>query len=325
LAETKSKAVVPRGARFGLLGQVRFRTASFYIIIASIVVLALSPLATSNSYYLGILSTIAIYGILAMSWDILSGHTGYLNFGLAFSFGVGGYTAALLALRLTLSPPFGILLGGMGAVAFGLIVGAPSLRLRGHFFILVTLLIPLATAALLQYLLVDGSYFGITQVVNDQIYTYYASIAVFASAGVILYVVSNSNVGLIFRAIRENETAAEASGIHTGRYKILAFSLSGFFSGMAGAVYVYTNGVASPTMFGILLSAFPVFMAAVGGMGTIAGPIIGAFLLEGSIDFLRINIISDARLLISALLLFIVLAFLQGGIWGTVRRRLKAQ
>ncbi|HZW57472.1 MAG TPA: branched-chain amino acid ABC transporter permease [Nitrososphaerales archaeon] len=306
------------GARFGLLGKVSFRTARFYLIGVCVIMFALAPVITRNSYYLGTLSTIALYGVLAMSWDILSGYTGYLNFGIAFSFGVGGYAAALVGVHTALPPSMGIFLGGLASVLFGFIVGAPSLRLRGHFFILVTLLVPLATAALLQVLLVDGSIFGVNQIVTNQAYTYEASVAVFALTGVVLYVVSNSNIGLIFRAIRENEIAAEASGIHTGSYKILAFSISGFFAGMAGALYVYANGVASPTMFGILLSAPPVFMAALGGMGTIAGPILGAFLLEGSLDFFRINIISDARLLIAAVLLFVVLLFFPEGIWGAV-------
>lgn len=310
----------------GTLGKINFRTVSFGVVLASIILLILVPLVTKNSFYQGVFVTVSIYGVLAMSWDILSGLTGYLNFGLAFSFGIGGYVAALISTRIGWSPFIGILVAGLGAVLFGLLIGIPSLRLRGHFFILVTLLVPLATAALLNYIFVeDGSIFGINDIVNNSSYVYTASVVVFAATAVVLYSIANSNIGLLFRAIRENEIAAEASGVKTGRYKIFAFSVSGFFAGMAGAIYVYSNGVASPTDFSILLSAFPLFMAAIGGIGTIVGPIIGAFILEGSIDLLRISYIEQIRLLISAVLLFLVLVYAPGGIWGILKRRFKLQ
>ncbi|MDG6908648.1 MAG: branched-chain amino acid ABC transporter permease [Nitrososphaerota archaeon] len=307
-----------------VFGKISFKTPSFGIIVASIVGLVLIPIISNNAFYQGVFITVSIYGVLAMSWDVLSGLTGYLNFGLAFSFGVGGYVAALVSTRVGWPPYIGILIGGIGSVFFGLLIGIPSLRLRGHFFILVTLLVPLAAAALLDYVFVqDGSIFGVNDIINNSQYVYSAAVAVFAATGIILYIIANSNIGLIFRSIRENEIAAEASGVRTGRYKIFAFSISSFFAGMAGAVYVYSNGVASPTNFGILLSALPVFMAALGGVGTIAGPVIGAFILEGSIDLLRINYIQDIRLLLASILLFAILLYAPGGIWGTIRRRFK--
>jgi len=213
--------------------------------------------------------------------------------------------------------------GGMGGggVVDGLLTGATSLRLRGHFFIMVTLLIPLATADFLNYALTeDGSIFGVNALVNNTYYIYNASLVIFAVAAVTFFAVANSRLGLVLKSIRENEVAAESLGINTSKFKMVAFALSNLFAGMIGAVYVFSNGVASPTDFGLLFSALPVFMCALGGMGTIVGPIIGTILLEGSIDLLRVNYIQDARLLIAALLLLLVLLFFPKGIWGYIKR-----
>jgi ABC-type branched-chain amino acid transport system, permease component len=304
-----------------LLGGVKFRSASFYTIIASIALLGGIEAITHNQFYLGVFTLISIYGVLALSWDVLSGLTGYLNFGLAFPFGAGGYTAAIVSTRFATPPAVAIIVGGLGAVGFGLLTGATSLRLRGHFFIMVTLLIPLATADFLNYALTeDGSIFGVNALVNNTYYIYNASLVIFAVAAVTFFAVANSRLGLVLKSIRENEVAAESLGINTSKFKMVAFALSNLFAGMIGAVYVFSNGVASPTDFGLLFSALPVFMCALGGMGTIVGPIIGTILLEGSIDLLRVNYIQDARLLIAALLLLLVLLFFPKGIWGYIKR-----
>ncbi len=311
-----------RGRVSNLFGRVKFRTASFVVILGSILFLAVAQIFPPAQPHLGDLITLSIYAVLAVSWDVLSGLTGYLNFGIAFSFGVGGYVTALLSTTLRMNPVLAVILAGLGSVFFGLFVAIPSLRLRGHFFILVTLLIPLATASFMSYILdkTDGDIFQVNALVGSPTYLYNIAVAVFASSAIICYIVANSNIGLIFKSIRENEIAAEASGVYTGRYKIFAFSIASFFAGMAGAVYVFANTVASPTNFGILFSALPVFMAAVGGMGTIVGAVIGAFLLQG-MAFL--NTQEAIRLLIGAVLLIVVLLFYQGGIWGEARRRLK--
>ncbi len=301
--------------------KLKLTTTSFAIILVTILFLWLIQYLPIQQFYLGEFVTISIFAILAVSWDLLSGLTGYLNFGIAFSFGMGGYVTALFATQFSLPPAIVIVLGGLGSVFFGLLIGVPSLRVRGHFFILVTLLVPLATSALMYYLLVqDGSIFHVNDFVNHFASLYDATVLVFALTAIVSYFIAHSHMGLIFRSIRENETAAEAAGVHTGRYKILAFCMSGFFAGLAGSIYVYENTVATPTDFGILFSALPVFMAAIGGMGTIVGPIIGAFLLQGA-DF--VSIPEAARLLVAAILLIIVLMFYRGGIWGELRSRLK--
>jgi branched-chain amino acid transport system permease protein len=290
---------------------------SISVIIISIIAVALLPFITSNQFYRGVVVLVCIYAVIAMAWDIFSGFTGYLNFGIAFSFGVGGYTAAYLSTHYFLEPIISFLISGLSAVLFGFLIGAPSLRLRGHFFILVSLLVPLASSSLLNYLITeDGSIFGVNQLINNTSYIYASSVILFSVTAISLYAIANSKFGLLLRAIRENEVAAEACGLRTGRYKIFAFSISSFFSGLAGALYVFSNGVASPTDFGLTFSALPVMMAALGGMGTIVGPILGAFIIEGLIDLLRIQLIQDARLLIASILLLIVLVYVPRGIWG---------
>ncbi len=293
--------------------------APLYVIVGFITILSVLPFVTDNQFYRGVAVLVCINAVIAMAWDVFSGLTGYLNFGIAFSFGVGGYIAAYLSTNFALNPLVSFILSGLGAVALGLVIGAPSLRLKGHFFILVSLLVPLASSSLLNYLIVqDGSIFGVNQLINNTSYIYINAVALFSVAALSMYFVSESNFGLLLKAIRENEIAAEASGLNTGRYKMIAFSISSFYAGLAGALYVFLNGVASPTDFGLTFSALPVMMAALGGMGTIVGPIIGASIVEGLIDLLRIDVIQDARLLIASLLLLIVLIYAPRGLWGTL-------
>jgi branched-chain amino acid transport system permease protein len=304
-----------------ILGAPRLKTGSFYVILGSIVLLASVEAVTRNPFYLGVFNLIAIYGVLALSWDVLSGLTGYLNFGLAFPFGVGGYVAAIMSTRFATPPAASIVLGGLGAIVLGLLTGATSLRLKGHFFIMVTLLVPLAAADFLNYAITqDGSIFGVNALVNNTYYIYNASLVVFSLAAILFYFVAYSRLGLILRSIRENESAAEALGINTSKFKMVAFTLSNLFAGMIGAIYVFSNGVASPTDFGLLFSALPVFMCALGGMGTIVGPILGSIVLEGAIDLLRVNYVGDARLLIASTVLLLVLLFFPRGVWGYLKR-----
>lgn len=300
-------------------GFSRLKLAPISVMVISIAVLSILPLLTANPFFRGVAILVCIYAVIAMAWDVFSGLTGYLNFGIAFSFGIGAYTTAYLSTRYSPDPIISFILSGFSAVLFGLIIGVPSLRLRGHFFILVSLLVPLASSSLLYYLIAeDGSIFGVNQLINNTSYIYAASVILFSITALSLYFVSESNIGLLLKAIRENEIAAEASGLRTGRYKIFAFSISSFYAGMAGALYVFSNGVASPTQFGLTFSALPVMMAALGGMGSIVGPIIGTAIIEGLIDLLRINIIQDARLLIASLLLLLVLIYAPRGLWGII-------
>lgn len=305
---------------------MKLQSLEIVIVVVLILSLAVLPLLTRNQFYLGVGVLICIYSVLAASWDFFSGLTGYLNFGLAFSFGVGAYVAAFVSVTYRLDPAITMLLSGLGSVAFGFLVVAPSLRLRGHFFILVSLLVPIATASFLNYILVqDGSIFGVNQLIGNQLYIYMASFLLFAASLFSFYTISRSKYGLLLRAIKENELAAEACGMKTGRYKIAAFSISSFFAGISGAIYTFSNGVASPTDFSLIISALPVMMSALGGIGTIVGPVLGALILEGLIDLLRINIVQDARLLIASAVLLVVLIYAPGGIWGTLRKKFGGQ
>ncbi|MBM4279173.1 MAG: branched-chain amino acid ABC transporter permease, partial [Deltaproteobacteria bacterium] len=204
-------------------------------VVAGIFFLALLllPLFTEDPYLLRILTLTSIFAILAASWDLLSGFTGQMNFGHALFFGVGAYGAAMLN-KYAGIPPWGTIpLGGLAAVMAGLIIGIPCLRLRGTYLALTTLAFPIILMGLVfafpDFTGGELGISGIARLARSRVASYYIAVIVMLGLCTIMWKITDSNTGIIFHAIREDELAVRASGINTTRYKLLAFSLSGFF------------------------------------------------------------------------------------------------
>jgi branched-chain amino acid transport system permease protein len=269
-----------------------------------------------------------IFAIFAASWDLLSGFTGQVSLGHALFFGVAAYTAALLNMNLGLAPWLTIPIGALAAVAAGLAVGIPCLRLRGIYLSFATLAFPLILAGVVLAIpsITGGELgvFGIDPLSESRVVTYYIIIPSMMVLGFIMWKITDSKTGLIFHAIREDEVTARASGINTTRYKLLAFCLSGFFAGIAGGMYAHFLRGAGPSTLELTLSFQVIIWAVFGGIATIYGPIAGVFILYPLTEFVLtryLGVPAEARVLILAIIVMLVLLLMPRGITTWLRDR----
>jgi ABC-type branched-subunit amino acid transport system ATPase component/ABC-type branched-subunit amino acid transport system permease subunit len=248
----------------------------------------LLSLVLRSAYYELVLTQVLLWAVLSLGWNILCGYGGYSSFGHAVFWGLGAYTVALAMIDLNLTPWVSIpLCAVVGAVA-GAIIGFPTFRLRGHYFGLAMLAYPLAMQPIFQWLgyqelalpMKRGeSAIAYMQFADPRVYVALALALVVAALAISLWV-ENSRFGMALTAIKQNEPAAEAAGIDTWKWKMLALMLSGAISSVAGGFYAVVLLVVTPeTVFGILASAQALILALFGGVGSLWGPVIGAFVL----------------------------------------------
>lgn len=253
----------------------------------------------------------------AMSWDLVSGYTGQLSFGHAFFFAIGGYSSAILNVQHGITPIFSIPLAGVIAGFGGLILGIPTLRLRGMYLALVTLVAPIILERLFrfwasEFIIIAGpivipiapeGFGGVGGLASPQalvsissksvvtvsnfslgaLANYYLSLGIILILLLIMMTVTRSPVGEIFTAIRENEEVAAASGINTKKFKIYSFVLSGVIAGIASATFVHTIAAAPQPdqLLNFELSIMVIIYSVIGGMSTIIGPALGVIFIEG--------------------------------------------
>jgi len=247
----------------------------------------LLTLVLNSAYYQLVLTQVLLWAMLSLAWNILCGYGGYFSFGHAVFWGLGAYTVALGMIDLDLPPWLTIPLGGLVGAAAGAVIGFPTFRLRGHYFALAMLAYPLAILYVFQWL----GYQELTlpmkrdaavlfmQFGDPRVYVVLA-LGLLVVALLVSLKVENSRFGMALTAIKQNEPAAEAAGIDTWRWKMLALMLSGALAGMAGGLYAVVLLVLTPdTVFGMLVSAQALILALFGGIGSLWGPVIGAFVL----------------------------------------------
>lgn len=289
---------------------------------------ALIANGTINRYSSGIMTTMFINIILTVSLNLVSGFLGQLVLGHAGFMSVGSYTAALFTLYsglpITISFPISIVLAGVMAAVFGVIIGVPALRLRGDYLAIITL----GFGEIIRVIILACDFTGgakglrgiptILPKGSDATslalakYSYVFWLAVITV--VVIWAFVRSRHGRAVIAIREDEIAAEASGIHTTYYKMFAFVMAAFFAGVAGSVYAHHIGVLDPGKFNFDYSVEILLMAVLGGLGSITGSIIAAVALTILPEFLRG--FEDYRMLIYAVILIIVMLFKPSGLMG---------
>lgn len=289
-------------------------------------VLLLLPAVYPNDFALTILTFANILAVVAASWDFFTGFTGRFNFGQALFFGVGAYAAGFMNLDLKYGPLFTIPLAGVVAVVIGVAFGYPTLRLKGPYFALATLIFPLIagdlTFSLSSVFGGEHGLYGLQSISDSFVVQYYGSLLMMLATIIILVYLASSRLGLALESIRDDERAASATGMNVTRYKIIAYVISAFFTGMAGAYQAQLFKFVGPNTFSSDISFEVIAMAIIGGIATVVGPVLGAYLLVTVLDGLGIS--SDLSVLIyGVLLMAIVLAF-PGGLLGRLKSNLRA-
>jgi branched-chain amino acid transport system permease protein len=275
-----------------------------------------------NQYYLSVAIDVGISIILAVSLNLINGHTGQFSLGHAGFMAVGGFTAA----RLTLSFGAGLepgsvaatalfvsamLLGGVVAAVAGVAVGLPSLRLRGDYLAIVTLGFGEIIRVIFQTSDTFGAATGLTGIPKQTTLFWTWGIA-----AITVYVVTslvNSTYGRGFISVHDDEVAASAMGISPTRYKVTAFVTGAFFAGLAGALYAHHKQVLQPDGFSFMKSIDIVVMVILGGMGRTAGVVVAAILLTVLPEALRG--FSDYRMIIYALLIIVMMLLRPQGLF----------
>lgn len=297
----------------------RMIVAVFFLILLGL------PMITQDPYMLRILILTSIFAIFAASWDLLSGFTGQMNFGHALFFGVGAYGAALLNLHLHIPPWGSIPLGALASVLAGLIVGIPCLRLRGTYLALTTLSFPIILMGIVFAIPeITGGELGISgldRIVRSRVAQYYIAVVVMVVLVVVMWKITDSTIGIIFHAIREDEVAVRASGINTTRYKLMAFCLSGFFAGIAGGLYAHFMRIAGPSTLEVSMSFQVVIWSIFGGVVTIWGPVGAVFILFPLLEFFRFW--PELRMLLFAIVILLILLYMPQGLFPWVRDKIE--
>lgn len=291
------------------------------------------PLFTSQPYVLRILTLAALFAIYAASWDVLAGYTGQVNLGHALFFGVAAYTGAKLNLSLGLPPWLTIPIGGVIAVGIGLIAAVPALRLRGFYLSLVTMALPIILTGII-FIFSDFTggelgLYGIGGLSGSNELNYYLSAVIMLVSVFIMYKFTDSEskfirIGIILAAIREDEITARATGINTTRYKLLAFAVSGFFSGIAGGLYGHYLKTVGPSTLDLFFSFQAILWTIFGGMTTIYGAVAGVYILYPLIEFVRIIPGGEKiRFILFSGILILTLLFMPEGITTWVRDKIE--
>ncbi|WP_396613842.1 branched-chain amino acid ABC transporter permease (plasmid) [Haloferax sp. S1W] len=305
-------------------------------ILPYVVTVSLFGITLNRWISVHILIVTLVWAFTAQSWNIMSGYAGQFSFGHVAFFGIGAYATQVLLVDFSINPWFGLLVGSVIAACYGLFAGFLTFRykLRGHFFALATL----AFGELARLFVTNirelngasgyfrpspGEYgleFGLFAFQFNSDLPYYYLILVFLLVvTVVSWLIRRSSVGLYLLAIRENETAASSLGISPYRYKMLAVAVSAFFTAWAGSFWsMYFNTISPSTVFDIFRNVEILLPALLGGIGTVAGPILGSFIVTPLSNIARQtfgDVASLDRAIYGALLLLVIL-FSPRGVLG---------
>jgi branched-chain amino acid transport system permease protein len=279
-------------------------------------------------YFVFLASVILVNAVVAIGLNLLSGYTNQLSFGHAGFLAVGAYTAAVLTLRAPGLPvPITLVVAGLLTAAVGLAFGVPCVRLGGLYLTMATLAFGLVVTEVIlnldaltngaDGLRVPAARLGTAALSTDAARYYLtATVAALMVAGAVNLV--RTRTGRAFLAIRESEIAAEASGVPVRAYKTLAFGLSAFYTGVAGALFAFVVGFLSPDAFDLFLSVDFVVMIIVGGLGSVPGSIVGAAVVTLLYDGLAA--FQNYRPLIFGTILIAGMLFMPGGVSRAVSR-----
>ena len=256
---------------------------------------------------------------LASDWNLTGGFTGYIDFGHAVFFGIGAYGTGIMMNKLGV--PFGaaLLVGAVAAVIFALLIGLPTLRLKGPYFSIAMLATFVAMREIVRVakpLTGGGQGLTLPPYLNRPLF-YYATLLLAIFVVSLIWWIRRSEFGASLIAIREDEVGAEMRGINTTLHKITAFWIAAFFTGIVGGLWAYQNTFIDPdVVFFPSRTVELVMMVMLGGLGTVAGPVVGATVIYWLRDIVWANF-EQYHLIVEGLLLILIVLYLPGGIVGT--------
>ncbi|MFH1090337.1 MAG: branched-chain amino acid ABC transporter permease [Pseudomonadota bacterium] len=310
-------------------------------------VLIAFPLVVRDSYYQHLMILVLMWVAIGSGWNIIAGYTGQVSFGDAAFFGAGAYTAGLLAHKLGVSAWWGLALGGFTAVAVAFPFGWICFRLRGAYFALATLALNevMRHIATIWESLTEGMVgILIMQTFVSKLPYYYIALALATVSVITVQLIVHSRLGYYFISIREDQDAAESMGIDTHFYKMVSLSLAAFLTGLAGSLYMNYMGFIDPKVVFSLhdISIMAILVGIVGGVSTVYGPAVGAFIMVAVSELFRTSgfglmkylagltgltalqtltkYVSQAHVLSFGLLVVVVILFLPNGVVGDWRK-----
>jgi branched-chain amino acid transport system permease protein len=299
-------------------------------VLAAAAVLS-APFWLASPYHLHVLIMAGIFAVLALSLNLLLGYTGQLSLGHAAFFGIGAYTSALLTLRLEWSFWLGLPAAAAVAALAGWAIGRLSLKLRGAYFVLVTISFAGVIALVsVNWMELTNGPLGLPGIpapalgpwsLRSKTAYYYLTLAAVILAWVVCHRLVHSRIGRAFVALRENEALAESVGIDVTRYLITAAVVSAALAGMAGSLYAHYTRFVSPEVFLFTYTITMVVMVVAGGKGTLAGPLVGALLFTVLPEVLREATSWQWQMLAYGVILVLLVFFLPRGIVPTLSAR----
>jgi branched-chain amino acid transport system permease protein len=290
--------------------------------LATLAAAIVIPFLTDNMFILNLLVLMLIFIIFASAWNLLA-YSGQGSLGHAAFLGIGAYASTLIAAKYGIPPLVTIFLGGVAAAIIGILIGLTCVRLKEWFLAMVTFgfAIIVQTLTVSVFAPITGGWDGIASarlispsIAGYQLIEYYAVLAITAASIIAIWYIMKSKVGLAFLAIRENELEARAAGIDPVRYRLLAFALSAYLAGVAGALQIHHIGYLTPELYGVDNSFWPITYVILGGLGTLGGPIVGTIVLTIIWEGLKATGMTFGRYVIIGVILILAIIFLPRGL-----------
>lgn len=284
-----------------------------------------------SPYWVTVLTEMLIYGLFAMSLDIVNGYAGFPSFGHAAFFGTGAYVLGISLLKLGQSQWMSVLLALGAILIVSAIIGVVALRGRGIYFLFITLALSQTLWAIAwKWNAITGGDDGLSDIARPDLGLfwwnllsargfYYFVLFVFVIAFLALYLITESPLGQSFTGIRESELRMRSLGYNVWVHSYLALIISGFFGGLAGILFAWYNKFVCPSQLGVTLSAQALFMGILGGPGTLWGPLLGAIIIVLVKDVA--SLLTIHWLLIMGAFYVIIIIYMPQGIGGIIKRR----
>jgi branched-chain amino acid transport system permease protein len=314
----------------------RARLRQLLLAVALAAAAAATPLAITDVYYQNILVLTLMYAALSQSWNILGGYCGQISLGHALYFGLGAYTTVLLYTKAGVLPWFGMPAAGVIAALIALVLGYPCFRLRGHYFVIATIVI--AETAYLLFLNWDwaGAALGIDlpvsrdnwltfQFVRSKLPYFYFALTLAFVTWTVTWAFENSKWGYWWRAVKDDAAAAESLGVEVFRSKMAAAAVSAFFTAIGGGFYaLFVSYIDPESVMGFQFSLLIALPAVLGGIGTLWGPALGAAILIPLTELTRSYVGGSGKgidLIVYGVLVIVIALARPDGIVGLFARR----